>query len=129
MECIFCKIAQHEVSAYILYEDEQICAFLDLNPVNPGHTLVIPKQHYSSLSETPDAVVPKIFSVVKKLQVHLKERLQADFVAVSIIGLDVPHVHVHLVPRYKEDGMANFWPTKTYAKGEAEDVLKKITLQ
>lgn len=125
-DCIFCKIAKKEIPADIIYEDNKIIAFLDINPVNPGHVLVIPKEHYKSIIDTPDNLISEIFTKSKKLMKVIKKTTNADFVVVSVVGLDVPHFHVHLIPRYLKDGLANFWPTKKYKEGEAKKITEKI---
>lgn len=125
-DCIFCKIVAGEIPAAKVYEDEDFLAFLDINPVNFGHTLVIPKKHYENILATPDEVVFQAFLVVKKIMPAIKDSLAADFVAVSIVGIDVPHFHIHLIPRYLNDGLENFWPTKKYPADEIEKVARKI---
>lgn len=124
--CIFCKIVKNEIPADKIYEDDKIVAFLDINPVSPGHTLVIPKEHHQMMTDTPDDLLSYIFVQSKKLMQVLKTALEADFVVVSVVGIDVPHFHIHLIPRYHDDGLANFWPTKKYEEGESEEIVEKI---
>jgi histidine triad (HIT) family protein len=125
-ECIFCKIVDGELPSYKIWEDESVFAFLDINPVNEGHVLIIPKFHYQNMVDVPDDVLAKVFVRAKELMKIIKEVMKADYVAVSIVGIDVPHFHVHLVPRYYDDGLADFWPTKKYEEGKAEEVVEKI---
>ena len=124
--CIFCKIIKKEIPSYIIYEDKDTFAFLDIAPVNPGHTLVIPKKHYKLMADTPDDLVSAVFVISKKLMKTIQKATKADFIAVAVVGLDVPHFHVHLVPRFFNDGMANFWPTKKYEDKQMEICAKKI---
>lgn len=124
--CIFCKIVKGEVPSTKVFEDKNVFAFLDINPVNHGHVLVIPKTHYPKLEETPDGVVSDIFVQSKKIMLAIKEALNADFVAVSIVGTEVPHLHIHLIPRTHTDGLAGFWPTKKYEEKEMQTVAEKI---
>jgi histidine triad (HIT) family protein len=124
--CIFCKIAAGQIPCHKIYEDEKVFVFLDINPVTDGHTLVIPKAHHEMIVDTPDELMSYVFIQAKKLMRVLKEALGAEFVAVSVVGTDVPHFHVHLIPRYKNDGLANFWPTKKYQAGEEEEIIAKI---
>ena len=124
--CIFCKIANKEIPADIIYEDDKIVAFLDIRPVNPGHTLVIPKDHHKMMGETPDEIISHIFVKAKRIMRVIRKVTDANYVAVSVVGLDVPHFHIHLVPRYFNDGLANFWPGKEYKEGEAKKVATKI---
>ncbi len=124
--CIFCKIIQKEVPADIVFEDDKVIAFLDIKPVHPGHILMIPKQHYTIMGDTPDEIIAHVFIICKKIMQVIKQAVKADYVVVSVIGLDVPHFHVHLIPRYFNDGMANFWPTKKYKEGDAALYAEKI---
>lgn len=125
-ECIFCKIIKGEIPAAKIYEDNNILAFLDIQPVNHGHALVIPKKHYEKMEATPEEVVVDVFVGAKKLMKVIKEAMSADFVVLSVIGIDVPHFHIHLIPRYFNDKMPVFWPRKEYGEGEKEIVTEKI---
>lgn len=126
MSCLFCKIVSGEIPSAKIYEDEKILAFLDINPVNHGHLLVIPKEHHPRIEETPDAVVADMFVKSKKLMGAVKKAMNADYVAVSVVGTDVPHFHIHLIPRLFTDGLAGFWPTKKYGEKEMEKAAEKI---
>ena len=125
-ECVFCKIAKKEIPSDIIYEDNEVLAFLDIQPVNFGHTLVIPKKHYEKMENTPDDTLSVVFENAKKLMEAVKEAMSADFVALSVIGIDVPHFHIHLIPRYFNDNMPIFWPRKEYKNGEKEKIAEKI---
>lgn len=125
-DCIFCKIIKEEIPASKIYEDDSILVFLDIKPVNHGHALVIPKSHYEKIEVAPDEVVRDVFVGAKKLMKAIKEALSADFVALSVVGIDVPHFHVHLLPRYFDDKMPVFWPRKEYKEGEKEAIVEKI---
>ncbi|OGY47032.1 MAG: hypothetical protein A3J62_03350 [Candidatus Buchananbacteria bacterium RIFCSPHIGHO2_02_FULL_38_8] len=125
-DCIFCKIITGEIPAAKVYEDDKVLAFLDINPVNKGHILLIPKEHYQMMVDTPDELVAYIFTKSKELMKAIEKAVEADYVVVSVVGLDVPHFHVHLVPRYKDDGLTGFWPTKKYEEGEMEEYVEKF---
>ena len=125
-ECVFCKIVKGEIPSDIIYEDDEVLAFLDIKPVNFGHTLVIPKKHYEKMENTPDYTLSVVFANAKKLMETVKEAMSADFVALSVIGIDVPHFHIHLIPRYFNDNMPIFWPRKEYKNGEKEKIAEKI---
>ena len=125
-DCVFCKIVNGEIPAAKVYEDDKILSFLDINPVQHGHILVIPKAHYPQLEETPDAVVSDIFVQSKKLMTAVKKATKADYVVVSVVGTEVPHLHIHLIPRFHNDGLAGFWPRGTYNKKEEEIIANKI---
>jgi len=124
--CIFCKIIKGEIPCHKVYEDENCLAFLDINPVSSGHTLLIPKKHHKMLVDTPDELLAVLMIKVKKLMRIIKTAVNCDYVVLSVIGIDVPHFHIHLIPRFYNDGLANFWSTKKYDEGEAEKVTEKI---
>jgi len=126
MDCIFCKIIKGEIPAEKIYEDDKILAFLDINPVTYGHTLVIPKEHYAIMTDVPDELLAYCYLKSKELMLKIKAGMKVDYVSVSVVGLDVPHFHIHLIPRSFNDGLAGFWPTKKYPEGEIGKVVKKI---
>lgn len=128
-DCIFCKIVNGEIPSVKVWEDEKFLAFLDVNPVNYGHTLLIPKKHYERMEETPDDAIKEIFTKAKMLMDKIKSGTEADYVALSIVGLDIPHFHIHLIPRYLKDNLAHFWPTKKYELKGMEEMAKKIKWQ
>lgn len=125
-DCIFCKIVKKEIPCAPIYEDENFLALLDINPVSDGHLLIIPKKHIMWMQEVDDETVGKIFKVAKKLMLAIKNGIGCDYVQLSVGGTDVPHFHVHLIPRYLNDGFSKF-PTKKYKDGESSEVIKKIT--
>lgn len=106
--CIFCDIVAGSVPAYRVLEDERTIAFLDHRPLLPGHVLVVPRTHYETLGELPADEVGPLFVNVQRLALAVERGLNADgsFVAVNIrISQSVPHLHVHVVPRRKNDGL------------------------
>ena len=125
-ECIFCKIGKGEIPSSKVYEDNDMLAFLDIHPVNKGHLLIIPKEHFPFMPDVPDELLSKLFVKAKELMVILKKAVEADFVVCSVVGLDVLHFHIHLVPRYHKDGLKDFWPTKEYKENEIEQFKEKI---
>lgn len=100
--CIFCKIAGHEISAKIVYEDEDFMAFLDINPVNPGHTLVIPKKHYRWVWDVPN--IDRYYLAVQKVALALKKVFETDWIVSAVFGEEIDHAHIWLVPRFANDG-------------------------
>ena len=103
-DCIFCKIANHEIPSTVVYEDDQVIAFDDLNPQAPVHTLVIPKEHTTGLLDTPAETLKEIVVRVQKVAAHLKAALPCDGFNIlqnngAAAGQTVPHVHFHIVPR------------------------------
>ncbi len=107
--CVFCAIAAGEIPCFKVYEDEEVMAYLDINPFSKGHTLVIPKEHTSGLLDTSDETLAKIIASVKKVASHLKETLPCEGFNIlqnngAVAGQTVMHVHFHIVPRYESDG-------------------------
>lgn len=129
--CLFDRIVAGLVAAPVVFEDESSLAFLDHRPVFPGHTLLIPKQHYETLADLPDAVIRPFFANAQLLARAIEAALEADgtFVAINNrVSQSVPHLHVHIVPRRKKDGLRGFfWPRSAYhSPEEAEKIRKNI---
>jgi histidine triad (HIT) family protein len=101
--CIFCKIVRGEIPTERTFEDENSIAFLDIHPKVPGHTILIPKEHYQWFYEMPDQLSGPLFNASKKIATELKEKYSADYIHLSIVGKDVPHVHLHLMPKKLTD--------------------------
>jgi len=130
--CVFCKIVNGEIPHGKIYENETTYAFLDVSPasVKGGHTLVIPKQHFELLTDIPDDILAGVVKTIKKItKVLLKE---AEGVNVlqnnkNAAGQFVKHVHFHLIPRYKNDGIIiEKWEPKKYKDGEMEKLAEKL---
>ncbi|KAB1192664.1 HIT domain-containing protein [Haloferax sp. MBLA0076] len=108
-DCIFCAIAGGDIPGRIVHETEHSLAFLDVNPLAPGHTLVVPKDHYARLDDLPAEVSADLFRTVDELVPRVEEAVDADAANVGIndgpaAGQEVQHVHVHIVPRFEDDG-------------------------
>jgi histidine triad (HIT) family protein len=101
--CIFCKIVKKEIPCAKVYEDENFLAFLDIQPVSNGHILIISKKHIVWMQDADDETISGIFKLSKKLMIATKNGINCDYVQVSIVGKDVPHFHIHLIPRYFKD--------------------------
>jgi len=132
MDCIFCKIIAGEIPSYKVYEDEFTLAFLDINPVNLGHTLVIPKKHLVNIEEADEEILCQIMKTVKKVGESLKKNLSAPGYNVQenndpASGQIVPHLHFHVVPRILNDNLS-LWQQKEYKENEAQEVLNKIKI-
>ncbi len=121
-ECVFCRIVAGEVPAHFVLEDKDTVAFLDARPVFKGHVLVVPRQHYETLGSLPPEGVGPLFGQVRLLSVAVPAALgaQGTFVALNnVVSQSVPHLHVHVVPRTKGDGLRGFfWPRQRYASEE-----------
>lgn len=124
-DCIFCSIANGKIPATKVYEDAQAVAFLDIQPVAPGHVLIIPKTHHQLMTDTPDALVAALFQLAKRLMVALQAATNAHLISLSVIGDEVPHFHIHLIPRHRDDGLSS-WPRGQYADGQAAAIAEKI---
>ncbi len=129
-DCIFCKIAAKELPSDVLYEDEDTVAFLDIQPNNPGHTLVIPKAHTRNIFDTEDASLAAVMRTVRKLAPAIRDAVGAGGVNINSnhepsAGQVVFHLHIHIIPRFADDGYT-FWPKKAYAPGQKEEVAAKI---
>jgi histidine triad (HIT) family protein len=130
--CIFCKIVAGEIPSHKVYEDDDVLAFLDITPVNPGHTLVIPKHHYENLLDLPEAEAQKLLSVIKKIAPAIMGAVGAKGFNLGLnngvsAGQVVGHVHFHIIPRLENDGR-QLWHGGEYKEGEAEVILEKIKL-
>lgn len=97
-ESIFTKIIKGEIPCHKIYEDADVLAFLDIHPVQPGHTLVIPKQQIEFVWDVDDELYAKVMLVSKKVAVRLKQVINTKYVGSQVVGVDVPHAHVHLIP-------------------------------
>lgn len=123
--CIFCKIAKGEIPCNKVFENKKFLVFLDIKPVNQGHLLIIPKKHIIWMQEADDKTIAEIFKLTKKMMLALKKGLKCDYIQESVVGNEVPHFHIHLIPRYAGDNFKNF-PTIEYKELEAKKVLEKI---
>ncbi|MFB6097214.1 MAG: HIT family protein [Haloferacaceae archaeon] len=108
-DCIFCRIVDGDIPARVVYEDDDVLAFLDANPLAPGHTLVIPKRHYEDLEATPAEDGEMTFAALHHLLPIVKAAVDADGATVGIndgeaAGQEVPHLHAHIIPRFEGDG-------------------------
>jgi histidine triad (HIT) family protein len=97
-DSIFTKIIKGDIPSHKIYEDEDTFAFLDIYPIAPGHTLVVPKKQVESLWDLDDNTYQKVMATAKKIAEHMRTRLNVEYVGVQVIGVDVPHAHVHLIP-------------------------------
>ncbi|HEV2833927.1 MAG TPA: HIT family protein [Pyrinomonadaceae bacterium] len=130
--CLFCRIASGEVPAVLVFEDENTLAFLDHRPLFAGHTLLIPREHFETLGDLPAAQVAPLFKSAQLLSRAIETAMEAEgtFVAMNNrVSQSVPHLHLHVVPRRKKDGLKGFfWPrTKYQSEEEMEMIRKKIS--
>ena len=130
-DCLFCRIVAGEESAHRVFEDETTVAFLDARPLFHGHTLLVPRAHHETLWDLPGELVEPLFSNARLLSGAVREAMEAEgaFVAINnVVSQSVPHLHVHVVPRNRKDGLRGFfWPRTKYASdGDAADVARRI---
>src|SRR6267142_5604812 len=130
-DCIFCKIAGKEADATIVHEDPHTLAFLDIHPLNPGHTLVIPKKHYPSMVEMPPEEVGRVFVSVAKVMRGVKKASNADGINIGqsngrAASQEIFHMHVHVIPRYIHELPSGFPERKTASNADLEQEGKKI---
>ena len=130
MSCVFCNVVAGDLSAEVVYEDDDFMAFLDHRPVQKGHILMVPKQHFSTLLDLPSDLHQLFMANAQRLAAAVVDGLdaQGSFVAINnVVSQSVPHVHVHVVPRTKGDGLRGFfWPRTKYAEGEAEAYATRL---
>ena len=128
--CLFCDIAAGEVPAEVVHETPETVSFLDIRPVFKGHVLVVPRRHVDTLIDLPDDLLPPLLTVVRALATVMPPALgaQGTFVAMNnVVSQSVPHLHVHVVPRTKGDGLRGFfWPRTRYADGEARQYADRL---
>ena len=123
--CIFCKIVNNEIPSTKVYEDGDFLAFVDIKPMQDGHLLLIPKKHIIWMQDSEDEMIAQIFIITKKLMLAVKNGINCDFVQVSIVGQEIPHFHIHLIPRYFNDGVPNF-PFKDFDQEKTKELVQKI---
>jgi histidine triad (HIT) family protein len=121
--CIFCQIVVGERPAHVVLESEHALAFLDVRPVFPGHALLVPREHYETLVDLPRNLVNELFGDGQRLAGAVQRGMEADgsFVAMNnVVSQSVPHVHLHVVPRRRKDGLRGFfWPRQKYESDDA----------
>ena len=123
--CIFCKIVNNEIPSTKVYEDGDFLAFVDIKPMLDGHLLLITKKHIVWMQDSEDEMIAQIFILTKKLMLAIKNGIGCDFVQVSVVGQEMPHFHIHLIPRYLNDGLPNF-PFKDLDQEKTNKLVEKI---
>jgi histidine triad (HIT) family protein len=131
LSCLFCRIVSGEESAHVVLDDEVCMAFLDVRPVFEGHTLLVPREHHETLGDLPPELVQPFFERAQRLSVAVRAAMgaQGSFVAMNnVVSQSVPHLHCHVVPRVKKDGLRGFfWPRTKYGSDEeAKAVAERV---
>lgn len=125
MDCIFCKIAKKEIPSDWVYEDPNFFAFLDIKPLNPGHTLIVPKKHYRWVWDVKE----EYSQVTNKIAHALKKALKTDYVQSLVMGDEIAHAHIHLIPRFENDGhpgLVDIHHKKQLSPEEMKKIAEKI---
>lgn len=130
--CIFCKIANGEIPAKTIYEDDKFRVILDLGPATKGHALILPKDHYANLYELPEETAGEVFQLAKKMAIQMTDKLGCDGFNIvqnngEVAGQTVFHFHMHLIPRYKDDGQKIGWVPGEPTSEELAEIQKQIT--
>ena len=130
-DCIFCKLANGDIPTNTIYEDNDFRVFLDASPATKGHCLIVPKEHFDNLADLDDAVAAKVLPLAKKIMKLLSDKLGWDGFNIvqnngEVAGQTVFHFHMHLIPRYKDDGQNINWKPGSPEKEVLEGILKEI---
>ena len=126
MASIFTKIVNGEIPSYKIYEDERFLVFLDAFPLAKGHTLVIPKQEIDYLFDLDDELYQDMLMLAKKISVALKEAIPCKRIGVAVLGLEVPHAHIHLIPMNSEADVNFKNPKLKFSSEEFVQIAQSI---
>ena len=132
-DCIFCKLANGVFPTNSIYEDEDFSVILDASPATKGHALILPKEHYDNVYEMPDALLEKTIKLAKKIIQKETDVLGCDGYNIvqnngEAAGQTVFHFHMHLIPRYKNDGVGITWTPGTLTDEDREEILEKVKI-
>ena len=130
-DCIFCKLANGEIPVGPIYEDGDFTVILDANPATKGHCLILPKEHYADIYEMPEELLQKAFALAQKMALRLTDALHCDGLNIvqnnkETAGQTVFHFHIHLIPRYKDDGQTILWQPGTLTDELRKEILDAL---
>jgi len=128
LPCVFCEIVEGNNPHHLIYEDEDFLGFLDKYPLNAGHTQLIPKKHYRWVWDMDNADLGRMFMKAKKLSRALQKACNTDWVIADTGGIGVPHAHIHLVPRYEDDGHGEL-PDPKILREISEEEMEALALK
>ncbi|MEX1001513.1 MAG: HIT family protein [Crocinitomicaceae bacterium] len=126
MATIFTKIIQREIPSYKVAENDQFYAFLDISPLQKGHTLVVPKKEVDYLFDLDDQSLQKMIVFAKEVALKIKKTFPCNRVGMTVIGLEVPHAHIHLIPINTEKDMNFSSPKLKLQEKELEEIAEKL---
>lgn len=131
-DCIFCKLANGEIPARSIYEDEDFRVILDAAPATRGHALILPKEHADNLYQLPEELAGKAFVLAKKLASSMTDRLDCKGFNIvqnngEVAGQTVFHFHMHLIPRYADDGQGTFWQSRHFTDEMLDEICSQLT--
>jgi len=129
--CIFCRIVQKQVPSSLVFEDETVMAFLDIRPLNEGHTLVIPKAHYESIFDIPKELIAYLHGITKRIAIAVEKVTKADGISIiqqngKAAGQDIFHLHVHVIPRYEDQKLPSFSEISEVDRKKLSQTAEKI---
>jgi histidine triad (HIT) family protein len=126
--CLFCKIVAGTIPANVVHQDKNVIAFLDIDPLFPGHVLLCPREHYATLTDLPAALAGPMMEKAQIMAAAVESALDAEgtFIAINNrVSQLVPHLHIHVVPRRRKDGLRGFfWPRHQYKDEEAREAVR-----
>lgn len=130
MNCVFCDIITKKIPSQIVYENDNLLAFLDIKPINPGHTLVVTKEHHADILETPAHILSDLILASQKVGDAVMQAMKADGFNIGVntksaAGQAVFHTHFHIIPRFEKDGLKH-WPHKKLTENQMEIACKDI---
>lgn len=131
-DCIFCKLANGDIPTNTVYEDDDFRVIMDMSPATKGHSLILPKEHFSNIYEIDDEIAGKAFKLAKKMAILMTEKLSCDGFNIvqnngETAGQTVFHFHMHLIPRYKDDNQKIGWTPTEPSSDELKEILDRIT--
>ena len=126
MSSIFTRIIKGELRCYKIAENDKFLAFLDVNPLVKGHTLVIPKQEIDYIFDVEDSLLSEMMIFSKQVALKIEKAIPCKRIGVAVIGLEVAHAHIHLVPMQSANDVNFTQPKLSFSKKEMEEVLNKI---
>ena len=130
-DCIFCRIGRKEAPSSVVFEDAQVMAFMDIRPLAEGHTLVIPKQHFVDIYETPEELIARVHKVTKRVAIAVRKATNADGVSIvqqngKAAGQDIFHLHVHIIPRFEGRKMPHFGELTVASRESMDQAAERI---